>query len=217
MDVPNTAFNVLVQEVQNIEHWHEPWLPWYHESHLALVIGHALLNAGASYVVPEVKPLDYPKGERCDLFAKCDNEAWYMEIKKGWHGVTDGWQTKPGEQLGGWLWDLIKLHRITDAAAHRCFVLVHARQHDLSKVASRLNEKNIHADAVKISDHLKAGLAWDDLPLPASRMNSWKAMALLEAVLQNLGKVHLMAEPFLGTDFEQDGKKMEHRIIVGCF
>src|SRR5271163_2401988 len=106
MDIPEALVRAVKGELRAIEKWSDDWLCAFHESHLAFIAGRAFSKAGAVCVVPEVKPPEYGKEslDRCDLFARIGAMAYYLEAKKGWHGV--GWNNKPGEQLRAWLYDL---------------------------------------------------------------------------------------------------------------
>jgi hypothetical protein len=99
----------------------------YNEHHLHYVLGRHLEELGASRVVLEARHGSYGN-DFCDIYAEWQRCELWLEVKRGWHGYGEGWNSKPREQLRNWLWDVSKLMRIRHDRARRAVVLVHHRQ-----------------------------------------------------------------------------------------
>lgn len=160
----------------------------YDEHHLSHVLARALEQQHDAWVVLEAHhDGSYGSARWCDLYAELPGpEDLWLEVKRGWHGVGEHWNSKPREQLLCWLHDLVRLHDVRPPA-RRAFVMLHYAQERVNREVDsaeyRQRGQEIAAEIRKT--HTKAQRNLSAL-LPEGHMAAPDALAILEAVLRAL-------------------------------
>ena len=183
----------LHEEKQRLDEFDDRPFGEYHESHLAHAIGKALEKQGYLTILEESSKA-YGK-DRCDLYAWTQVREFRIEVKRGWDGKGDGWNSKPAAQLRSWLVDVSKLARHSDG--ERYFVLLHFRQKMLEVTGEFVPRSDWNEIVSHLASSVRAGKR--DFVLPR-RISPLGAEWLLQKVVGELTGCDLVADRRLNTD-----------------
>lgn len=180
-----------------------------HESNLSHIIGGYLEKKEGYWVILEAWCKEYEKG-RCDLYwrdsEKNDIESW-CEIKKGWHGNGEEWNTKPRDQLVTWINDIVKLINIKDA--NRYFILLHYRQNKYTYSFDD-HDSNSSSTALKIVNSLRLGKVYQrHIPLGIPMQS---AINILCFILKQVSKE---VTPIIDFDLTGENDLLIYRLYCG--
>lgn len=182
----------------------------YNEHHLHYALARGIEDRGARWIVLEGAHRAY-KRNLCDVYAEWDNGELWVELKRGWHGYGKGWNSKPGEQLESWLWDLCRLRRITGPKALRALVLVHFRQACCERAGTPAPDPQL---VEKIAKRITAGKGITTA-LPR-RVSAWQAPELFARVLERLSVDYHESSTVAGRVRSEGGAAL-YRFFAGVF